>query len=85
MSKNYRLRAELCHEVGEITRVAKKLNRMTKSFLFPEINLECAFRTPLNGLRRCFSPGSFAVFGWELDVPYLYDREIKEQAIDATF
>jgi|SRR3989344_2387942 len=35
---------------------------MTKSFLFPDKDLECALRTPLNGLRRCFSSGSFAVF-----------------------
>jgi len=59
---------------------------MTKGFLFPETNSERAVPAPNeDGLRRCFSPGSFAVFGWELDVPYLYDREIKEQAIDATF
>src|SRR3989344_9408280 len=36
---------------------------MTKSFLFPEINSERAVPAPNeNGLRRCFSPGSFAVF-----------------------
>src|SRR3989344_9014865 len=35
---------------------------MTKSFLFPDKDLECALRTPLNGLRRCFSSGSFGVF-----------------------
>lgn len=36
---------------------------MTKSFLFPEIDSERALSAPNeNGLRRCFSPGSFAVF-----------------------
>jgi len=36
---------------------------MTKSFLFPEIDSERAVPAPNeNGLRRCFSPGSFAVF-----------------------
>ena len=36
---------------------------MTKSFLFPETNSERALPAPNeNGLRRCFSPGSFAVF-----------------------
>ena len=36
---------------------------MTKSFLFPEIDSERALPAPNeNGLRRCFSPGSFAVF-----------------------
>ena len=36
---------------------------MTKSFLFPEINSERALPAPNeNGSRRCFSPGSFAVF-----------------------
>src|SRR3989338_10985734 len=38
---------------------------MTKSFLFPETNSERALPAPNeNGLRRCFSPGSFAVFEW---------------------
>jgi len=36
---------------------------MTKSFLFPEIDSARALPAPSeNGLRRCFSPGSFAVF-----------------------
>jgi hypothetical protein len=36
---------------------------MPKSFLFPETNSERAMPAPNeNGLRRCFSPGSFAVF-----------------------
>src|SRR3989338_4818756 len=36
---------------------------MTKSFLFPDKDSERALPAPNeNGLRRCFSPGSFAVF-----------------------
>jgi len=37
-------------------------NRMTKSFLFPNKDSERALPAPNeNGLRRCLSPGSFAV------------------------
>jgi len=46
-------------------KLKKFLNCMTKSFLFPETDSERALPAPNeNGLRRCFSPGSFAVFEW---------------------
>jgi len=36
---------------------------MAKNYFFPKIEYEYALRTQLeNGLRRCFSPGSFAIF-----------------------
>jgi len=55
---------------------------MTKSFLFPETNSERVLPAPNeNGLRRCFSPGFFAVLSGALIIHFArtyFERKLNE-------